>query len=51
MKQPSTINYSHEIPNSSNFKDKDPSLLSDLKIKNANRLIIIGNLNINSIPN
>ena len=32
----------------SNLKDKDPSFLSELRIKNVNRLII-GNLNINSI--
>ena len=49
-KVPPTNNYDQEISNNSNFKEKDPSFLFELRIKNAYRLIIC-NLNINSISN
>ena len=47
--KPPTNNCDQEISNSSNSKDKDPSFVSELRIKNANRLVI-DNLNISSIP-
>ena len=48
--EPPTNNCDQEILNSSNPKNKDPSFLSESRLKNANRLII-GNLNINSLSN
>ena len=48
--EPPTNNCDQEISNNSNSKDKRPSFLSELRIKNASRLMI-GNLNINSISN
>ena len=45
-----TNNCDREISNSSNCNDRDLSLLFELRIKNANGLII-GNLNINLICN
>ena len=45
-----TKNCDKEISSSSISKDKDPSFLSELVIKNTNRLII-GNLSISSISN
>ena len=48
--EPPTNNCDQEISSSSNSKDKDPSFLTELRIKNAIRLVI-GNLNIKSISN